>query len=109
MDPISWTGIERSYVKVSLDSYMNNDALLGDLPRPLSFLFPILLTLLFHSVTNYSPLRSSIYAFSISRLDSTRSINGRMPSSLEIAKDSSSSDLALARSPSPSRSRRASA
>ena len=52
MDPISWTGIERSYVKVSLDSYMNNDALLGDLPRPLSFLFPILLTLLFLSVSN---------------------------------------------------------
>ncbi len=33
------------------------------------------------------------YAFSISRLDSTRSINGRMPSSLEMARDSSNGDM----------------
>ncbi len=38
------------------------------------------------------------YAFSISRLDSTRSIKGRIPSSLEMAKHSSSRDMPLARS-----------
>ena len=31
----------------------------------------------------------SLYAFNISRLDSTRSIRGRMPNSLEMARDSS--------------------
>ncbi|SVD55151.1 uncharacterized protein METZ01_LOCUS408005, partial [marine metagenome] len=36
------------------------------------------------------------YAFSISRRGRTRSINGRMPSSLEMAKDSSNSEMALA-------------
>ena len=49
------------------------------------------------------------YAPRISRRDSTRSIKGRMPSSLEMAKDSSSKVIALARSPLASRSRRASA
>jgi len=50
-----------------------------------------------------------IYALSISRRDNTRSINGLMPSSLEMARDSSSRAMALARSPSASRSLRASA
>ena len=36
------------------------------------------------------------YACRISRRDSTRSINGLMPSSLEMGKDSSSSDTTLA-------------
>ena len=40
------------------------------------------------------------YALRISRLDSTRSIKGRMPSLLEIARDSFSRVTALARSPS---------
>ncbi len=44
------------------------------------------------------------YAFSISRRDSTRSIRGLMPSSLEIDRDSSSREITLARSPSASRS-----
>ncbi len=39
------------------------------------------------------------YAFNISRRDSTRSIKGRMPSSLEMARDSSSRDMAFSRSP----------
>ena len=39
------------------------------------------------------------YAFKMSRLDSTRSIEGRMPSSLEMASDSSSRDMAFSRSP----------
>ncbi|MCI0879750.1 MAG: hypothetical protein J4N78_12785 [Chloroflexi bacterium] len=51
----------------------------------------------------------SPYAPSISRRDSTRSINGFMPGSLEMASDSSSSVMAFSRSPSPSRSLRASA
>jgi len=51
----------------------------------------------------------SSYAFKISRRDSTRSINGRMPSSLEMARDSSNKDIALAGSPSALRSRRATA
>lgn len=37
------------------------------------------------------------YAFSISRLDSTRSIKGRISSSLEMAKHSSRRDMPLAR------------
>ena len=40
-----------------------------------------------------------IYAFKISRRDNTRSINGRMPASVEIAGDSSSKDMAFSRSP----------
>jgi len=51
----------------------------------------------------------SCYAFRISRLDSTRSIKGRMPKSLEIANDSACRKVALARSPSLLRSRRRSA
>jgi len=43
------------------------------------------------------------YTFSISRRDSTRSIRGLMPSSLEMASESSIRDVALAQSPSPSR------
>ena len=39
------------------------------------------------------------YAFNISRLDSTRSIKGRMPSSLEMARDSSNRDMAFSWSP----------
>ncbi len=39
------------------------------------------------------------YAPSISRRDSTRSIKGRMPNSLEMARDSSSRDMGWARSP----------
>jgi len=39
------------------------------------------------------------YALSIYRRDGTRSIKGLMPSSLEIAGDSSGKDRALARSP----------
>ena len=35
------------------------------------------------------------YTFKISRLDSTRSINGRMPNSLEMAGDSSSRVIAF--------------
>ena len=49
------------------------------------------------------------YAFRISRRDSTRSIKGLMPSSLEMAKDSSSRATALGRSPSLLRSRNMSA
>ena len=48
------------------------------------------------------------YAFNISRRDSTRSISGRMPNSVEMARDSSSRDTALARSPALSPSRRVS-
>ncbi len=44
------------------------------------------------------------YAPSISRRDSTRSIKGLMPSSLDMARDSSSKEMALARSLSASRS-----
>ncbi len=40
-----------------------------------------------------------VYALSISRLDSTRSIKGRMPNSLDMARDSSSRDIAFSRSP----------
>ncbi len=40
-------------------------------------------------------LGSEDYAFNISRLDSTRSIRGRIPSSLEMAKDSSSMVIAF--------------
>ena len=43
------------------------------------------------------------YARRISRRESTRSIRGRMPNSLEMARASSSRDMALARSPSPLR------
>ncbi len=43
------------------------------------------------------------YAPSISRLDNTRSIRGRMPSSLEMARDSSNRDMAFSRSPEPLR------
>ncbi len=39
------------------------------------------------------------YARKISRLDSTRSIRGRMPSSLEMASDSSNRDMAFSGSP----------
>ena len=39
------------------------------------------------------------YAPNISRRDSARSIKGRMPSSLEIARDSSRRDIAFSRSP----------
>ena len=39
----------------------------------------------------------SRYALNISRRDRTRSIKGRMPNSLEMAKDSSSRDIALRR------------
>ena len=62
--------------------------------RPYSF--P--LVMMFLVTTGYG------YALSISRRDSTRSISGRIPSSLEIARDSSSRDMALARSLSASRS-----
>ncbi len=54
---------------------------------------------------HYSPMVSrgwchgGDYAFKISRLASTRSIKGRMPSSVEMAKDSSSGDVAFSRSP----------
>lgn len=47
-------------------------------------------------------LRNSPYASSDSRRDDARSCNGRMPNSLEMARDSSSSDMTLMRSPSPS-------
>ncbi len=43
------------------------------------------------------------HAFKISRLDSTRSIRGRMPSSLDMARDSSSRYMVSARYVSPSR------
>ena len=49
------------------------------------------------------------YAFKISRRDSTRSIKGRMPSSLEMAKDSSSMVVAFSRSPGLPRCSRVSA
>ncbi len=49
------------------------------------------------------------YAFKISRLESTRSIRGRMPRSLEMARDSSSKDMAFSRSPGSSRWSRVSA
>ncbi len=39
---------------------------------------------------------ASGYAFSISLRDSTRSIKGRMPSSLDLTRDSSSRDMTLA-------------
>ena len=48
-------------------------------------------------------------AFSISRRGSARSIKGLIPSSLEMASDSASSEIALAPSPSASRSLRVSA
>ena len=35
------------------------------------------------------------YALNISRLDSTRSVRGRMPNSLEMASDQSSRDMAF--------------
>ncbi len=44
-------------------------------------------------------MRLCNYAFKMSRLESTRSIKGRIPSSLEMAKDSSSRDMAFSRSP----------
>ncbi len=45
------------------------------------------------------PLPRWFYAFKISRRDSTRSIKGRMPSSLEMASDSFGRDMAFSRSP----------
>ena len=44
-------------------------------------------------------VRGRGYAFKMSRLDSTRSIKGRMPSSLEMANDSPSRDMAFSWSP----------
>ncbi len=54
-------------------------------------------------------MRLCNYAFKMSRLERTRSIKGRMPSSLEMANDSSSRDVAFSRSPGSLRWRRASA
>ncbi len=54
-------------------------------------------------------LTSSSYASKISRRDSTRSIKGRMPSSLEMARDLSSRDMAFSRSPTRFRRSRVSA
>ncbi len=39
------------------------------------------------------------YAFKMSRLDSTRSIKGRMPGSLEMVNDSSNRDMTFSLSP----------
>ena len=57
-------------------------------------------TLLFHSVSIPTARNSGNHAFKISLWDSTRSINGRIPKSLEMAKDSSNKDVAVALSPS---------
>ena len=48
-------------------------------------------------------------AFNTPRLDNTRSIRGLMPTSLEMASDSSSRDISFSRSPGSSRWSRVSA
>jgi hypothetical protein len=54
-------------------------------------------TLLFSRVPSLSDPTLGNQARSISRRESTRSIKGRIPSSLEMASDSSNKDMALAR------------
>ena len=64
-----------------------------------------------HDITEFNSEQWSIglQVPGISRRDSTRSIRGLMPNSVEIARDSPSRDMALSLSPSPSLSRRVSA
>ena len=60
----------------------------GDLSSQVNIAFQLIIL---HSILRHI---SDVQAFRISRRDSTRSISGLMPSSVEIASDSSSRDIA---------------
>ena len=75
----------------------------GDLSSQVNIAFQLIIL---HSILRHI---SDVQAFRISRRDSTRSISGLMPSSVEIASDSSNMVMALSWSPSWLRSRSMSA